>query len=233
MVKCYLQQCSKNVLDFRATRFVQRAINDILYQIGTSDTYPSVFELAPNSILHICTNPCSDDCENFTILTRQTNRTMCEKCTYQIMKEGKQEQRKSSDVGKRGDSSSRVNNRYMSPGSSAKKNKERKMDIKNLKRTVIRLQQLELKQAKEEQMVSIEDPETLNFLHKAFEHATAPVHRIELKKKIVEVLLSAGNKLRDVDKTEVEIFTTRVCNLLDAQAKQMSKHNKQQLMILV
>ena len=109
---------------------MKRAIDDILHQINHIDNYPTIFELAPNSFLHICTNPCSVECEKFKIMRKkQAVGVSCDKCTYQIKLDGKQQQRQLTDVGKKGDSSSKVNKMHMSSTSSARKNQERKKEI--------------------------------------------------------------------------------------------------------
>ena len=99
------------------------------------------------------------------------------------------------DEGSRGDLSSRVNDKLLSPASSARKNLSRRLEKRNFKQKLLRLQ-FKLKRAKEEQMVAINDTNTLSFLQKAFEHTTAPKKRKELKKIIIKAMLSKESPLK-------------------------------------
>ena len=223
LVKYFNQ--SKNIHDFRSHDFVQRAINDIIFQVKRCADYPYMFELEKGKVLHLCTQPSSINCELFKILMRPTERRICDACWQNQYSEERRNNRKQMDSGNRTSSSSRVNISHLSPNSLKLRYSQSKGDNKVLKQQVGRLR-LVLKDVKETQKVSVENENVVQLIEEAFKHITNVYDRNKLKEQIIFALLDNKIDQQKIDKSEIQIFASRVCNLLDAESKKNQKKDK-------
>ena len=92
----------------------------------------------------------------------------------------------------------------------------------------VRRMKLQLEKPSEDEMVAVSGDNVRSFLADAFKDITSPSKRSLLKQRIVDTLVSEGNSHRfNVDESEGNLFTERVCTMLDAEAKKMSGNDKQ------
>ena len=78
-----------------------------------------------------------------------------------------------------------------------------------------------LKDVKETQKVSVENENVVQLIEEAFKHITNVYDRNKLKEQIIFALLDNKIDQQKIDKSEIQIFASRVCNLLDAESKKI------------
>eukprot|EP00536_Pseudo-nitzschia_multiseries_P005420 jgi/Psemu1/12527/gm1.12527_g len=94
----------------------------------------------------------------------------------------------------------------------------------------VRRMKLDVCEAKEEQMVAINSDEAKSLLQAAFGCIGTQEERSEFKQSILEVLMKADKHKNDQDKmdgNEISLFTSQICEMLDAESHKLSGNNKQ------
>jgi hypothetical protein len=215
---------------FENSELVQRAVNDISFMSQKKEDFPTAYEPQKDAIFHTClTHPQPENCVGFKILSYYTERVECDTCKQNTLYKQRHAQRKEIDTGKRESHSSRVPIAHLSPQGMDRRLKNVITEKKNQQKKIKRLQ-LKLKPPKEQEMVAINSDEVKSVLKEAFDHILIEKDRVTLKKLIVKTLVESelddGNN-NNMDSKEVDMFTSRVCTLLEAESKKLSGDNRQ------
>eukprot|EP00536_Pseudo-nitzschia_multiseries_P002489 jgi/Psemu1/5661/gm1.5661_g len=153
----------------------------------------------------------------------------CDTCANLQNAEVRCEQKKEADLGNRLQSHSKVKMSalpHFSQWHCAQGRVHRQRDwtqkVKRMK--------LDVCEAKEEQMVAINSDEAKSLLQAAFGHIGTKEEKSEFKQSVLEVLMKADKHKNDQDKmdgNEISLFTSQICEMLDAESHKLSGNDKQ------
>eukprot|EP00536_Pseudo-nitzschia_multiseries_P009756 jgi/Psemu1/24206/gm1.24206_g len=94
----------------------------------------------------------------------------------------------------------------------------------------VKRMKLDVCEAKEEQMVAINSDEAKSLLQAAFGCIGSQEEKSEFKQSVLEVLMKADKHKNFQDKmdgNEISLFTSRICEMLDAESHKLSGNDKQ------